>query len=179
MGPAPTRSVLLYGGSRAPSGRLAENSPPARRGFHRPFSRSHRVGGRQPSWALLPFSACGVEGPLLGSRSHRLAPAQLRLARGIAAPPRSGHGVFHALAGLLPSKPVRACCIPVTLLGFGLQGLSPRSAVPLSRPILSCRYDSRRHPKAPRPARLQRFSHPSGPVCLDQDITPGERPIPS
>jgi hypothetical protein len=49
--------------------------------------------------------------------------------------PPSGLSVFHALAGFHPATPVRACFIPVTLLGFRLQGLvPPRGAAPLSRP---------------------------------------------
>jgi hypothetical protein len=42
----------------------------------------------------------------------------IRLPRVLPHPPRSGLSVSHALAGLLPPKPFRACFIPVTLLGL-------------------------------------------------------------
>jgi hypothetical protein len=43
---------------------------------------------------------------------------EIRFARVLPHPPRSGLSVSHALAGLLPPKPFRACFIPVTLLGL-------------------------------------------------------------
>jgi len=99
---------------------------------HRRRAAGRSIGSRRlavqaseadnPPGLPFPFSACGARDPLTaGSARH---------------PPRSGLSVSHALAGLRSLVPLRACCIPVTLLGFkDLQGLAPpgRSG-PLSRP---------------------------------------------
>jgi hypothetical protein len=83
--------------------------PIARRDMPR-FSRARRraaVADDLPG-LLLPFSASGIGNPL-----HA----------GLAVPPRSGRSVSHALAGLRLPNPLRAYFIPVTLLGFDLQGV--------------------------------------------------------
>ena len=68
----------------------------------------------------LPFNACGVGSPL-----HA----------GFASPPWSDLSVSHALAGLRLPKPLQDFYIPVTLLGFDLQGLSlPQGRAPLDDP---------------------------------------------
>jgi len=96
---------------------------------------------------LLPFSACRIGNPL-----HA----------GLAVPPRSGPSVSHALAGLRLPNPFRAYFIPVTLLGFDLQGFPlPQGRAPLeapSSPAVAC---SRAPVKVTEPGRLQRFA-PSG-----------------
>jgi hypothetical protein len=63
-----------------------------------------------PSWASCPFSASGAADSVFA---------------GVPDPPPSVLSVSHALDGLHPATPFRACLIPVTLLGFGLQGLDP------------------------------------------------------
>ena len=81
--------------------------------------------------------------------------------------PPSGPSVFHALAGFHPATPVRACSIPVTLLGFRLQGLvPPRGAAPLSRPLLSCRSFRARGRSATRTDRgFRALIPPESPYC--------------
>jgi hypothetical protein len=54
-----------------------------------------------------------------------LAEPRVRLPRALPRPPPSVLGVSHALDGLHPATPVRACFIPVTLMGFRLQGFIP------------------------------------------------------
>lgn len=106
--------------------------PPKRQAapdFSDPFARcdctpgtgAARGEGRRPSWASLSLQRLrsresASRGPLRGS-------------------PRSGHSVSHALAGLRLPIPLRACFIPVTLLGFDLQGFSlPQGRAPLDAP---------------------------------------------
>jgi hypothetical protein len=81
--------------------------------------------------------------------------------------PPSGPSVFHALAGFHPATPVRAYSIPVTLLGFRLQGLvPPRGAAPLSRPLLSCRSFRARGRSATRTDRgFRALIPPENPYC--------------
>jgi hypothetical protein len=88
-------------------------------------SRRRSRGSAAPSRASVPFSACGVADSVTTGMPH---------------PPPSVLSVSRALDGLHPATPVRACFIPVTLVGFHLQGFDPlREAAPLSRPVLSCR----------------------------------------
>lgn len=69
-----------------------------------------------------------------------LTESGIRFTRATHRPPRSGLSVSHALAGFRPPKPSRACFVPVTLLGFRLQGLSPlEEPIPSREPFLSCR----------------------------------------
>jgi hypothetical protein len=123
---------------RAVSRGLAADSslalPPVRAG------RKHATEVDDPRELLGPFSASGTGDPLLaGAATH---------------PPRSDLGVSHALAGLRPPGPLRACFIPVTLLGFRtFRGLFlPESRAPLeaSSPPVPFR-------------RLRRFALPGNP----------------
>jgi len=116
----PTHAPL--GDLRAPTGHLPRNH--RRHGAEASDFRrtTHHPEADSPSWASVPYSACRSRGPLYAGLPH---------------PPRSGLSVSHALAGLRPPNPSRAYFIPVTLLGFDLQGFSlPKSrtsleAVPL------------------------------------------------
>lgn len=94
-----------------------------------------------------PYSASGAAGPV-----HAGCPR----------PPPSALGVSHALDGLLPATPVRACFIPVTLLGFRLQGFGPPGEPYPSRGrMLSCRSDLPPKPRSEgRRTRLQSFFPP-------------------
>jgi len=77
------------------------------------------TGQLHPPGLWVPFSACGVTDSVDA---------------GLPGPPPSVLSVSHALDGLHPATPVRACFIPVTLLGFRLQGFDPRrGSTPLSR----------------------------------------------
>jgi len=103
--------------SRAPSGHTEESTPASWPG--------------RPSWAFIPYSACGEAGSVIAGLPH---------------PPPSVLSVSHALDGLHPATPVRACFIPVTLMGFRLQGFAPPGEPYLFRgQLLSCR--SNHNPK--------------------------------
>jgi len=96
--------------SRAPSGHTEESPPITRIGC--------TLAG------FRPYSASGIADSVNAGLPH---------------PPPSALSVSHALDGLHPAMPVRACFIPVTLMGFHLQGFDPfRGAAPLSRSLLSC-----------------------------------------
>jgi hypothetical protein len=82
--------------SRAPTG-LAED-------------RCRSRGPAAPSRASCPFSACGAADSVDAGLPH---------------PPPSVLSVSRALDGLHPATPARACFIPITLMGFRLQGLAP------------------------------------------------------
>jgi len=92
-------------------------------GLARPFRARRKVDAgvtspASPSWASLPYSASGIAGSVTA---------------GFACPPPSVLGVSHARDGLHPAIPLRACFIPVTLLGFHLQGFGPRRGPCFSR----------------------------------------------
>jgi hypothetical protein len=117
-------------GSRTPSGHEPRVTVDSARVWSRLSPGTARSGGRQPSWALFPYSASGTGDPFTAGPAW--------------CPPRSGLGVSHALAGLLPPEPSRACFIPETLLGFDLQGLAPPEEPYASRRlVLSCRFSVR------------------------------------
>lgn len=80
-------------GSRPLQG--SSRSPPSARHSHGSVLSSGRAsfGGRRPSWALLPYSACGGGDPVHAGPAT--APATFRPRR------------FDALAGLLPPRPCR------------------------------------------------------------------------
>jgi len=103
---------------RAPTGHLPRSN--RWRGIGSTSFRwaSYQPEANSPSWALVPYSACGAGDPLLAGLPH---------------PPRSGLSVSHAPAGLRPPAPSQAYFIPVTLLGFGLQGFLPLGDPHLSR----------------------------------------------
>jgi hypothetical protein len=67
-------------------------------------------GPASPSRALFPFSAWSEADSVNA---------------GVPRPPPSVLSVSHALDGLHPATPLRACFVPVTLLGFHLQGFTP------------------------------------------------------
>lgn len=56
---------------------------------------------------------------------RRTSPGLATRDAGVPHLPPSGPSVSHALAGFHPATPFRACFIPVTLLGFRLQGFGP------------------------------------------------------
>jgi len=91
--------------SRAPSG-------------HEPEDRRRSRRTDPPSQASFPFSASSAADPVFASLPR---------------PPPSVLSVFHALDGLRPATPLRPCLVPVTLLGFRLQGFAPRRGPYLSR----------------------------------------------
>jgi len=84
-----------------------------------------------PSWALLPYSAFRIGGPLLTGPA---GPATFRPQR------------FPRSRRLSPPETFRAYFIPVTLLGFDLQGfIPPEKQEPLSRPHALLPFDRRSH----------------------------------
>jgi hypothetical protein len=107
-----------------------------------------------------------------------LTEPRVRSFAGAPSPPPSVLSVFHALDGLHPAIPFRACFIPVTLMGFRLQGVSPRrGAVPLSRPYALLPFEP--HPSGE--ARVQRAaSEPCSPrrVRTAEGRNP-KQPLPS
>jgi hypothetical protein len=81
--------------------------------------------------------------------------------------PPSGLSVSHALAGFHPATPFRACFIPVTLLGFRLQGLVPPGEPhPFRGRLLSCRWTHARGRSATRTDLGSRaLIPPESPFC--------------
>jgi len=112
--------------------------------------------GRRPSWASnslqrLRNRESASHGPLRGS-------------------PRSGLSVSHALAGLRLPKPLRAYFVPVTLLGFGLQGLSlPQGRPPLDDP------SSLAVARSTTPLRAPRIDSASEACSLRESVPPASR----
>jgi hypothetical protein len=92
----PSLAITPLLASRAPSG-LAED-------------RCRSRGPAAPSRASCPFSACGAADSVDAGLPH---------------PPPSVLSVSRALDGLHPATPARACFIPITLMGFHLQGFDP------------------------------------------------------
>jgi len=81
------------------------------------------------SWALVPYSTSGIEGPLTAGSPARYVPP-------------SGFG--YPRDGLRPSIPCRFCFTPAALVGFtlrsfllskGIRGVSPRMSPPTVSPI--------------------------------------------
>jgi len=72
----------------------------------------------------LPANAGRLHPPGLWSPSAHSEP-RVRSSRALPHPPPSALSVSHALGGLHPAEPLRACFIPVTLMGFHLQGFDP------------------------------------------------------
>jgi len=92
------------------------------------------------------------------------------LPRAFASPPRSGLSVSHALAGFRLPKPLRAYFIPVTLLGFDLQGLSlPQGRAPLDAP------SSLAVAKLATPLRAPQSSSASEVCSLRESVSPASR----
>jgi hypothetical protein len=121
----------------------------------RPYRARRESRRRRPSY--------GRTRTLMGfSSPTALAEPRVRSTRALPRPPPSALSVSRALGGLLPATPLRACFIPVTLLGFRLQGFDPRrEAVPLSRPVLSCRSSHDPRPRTAGPGtRLQSLAPP-------------------
>jgi hypothetical protein len=120
--------------SAATRSSLPHRGPPTVAGCHasrslaRPF-RAHRraMPASPPDCTLLGFRPLQrMRSRGFGSRAPRGARARpCDLDAGVPHLPPSGPSVSHALAGFHPATPFRACFIPVTLLGFRLQGLCP------------------------------------------------------
>jgi len=92
------------------------------------------------------------------------------LPRAFASPPRSDLSVSHALAGLRLPIPLRAYFIPVTLLGFDLQGLSlPQGRAPLDAP------SSLAVAKLASPLRAPQTSSASEVCSLRESVSPASR----
>ena len=93
------------------------------------------------------------------------------LTRGSQAPICSPLSVSHALRGLLPPKPLRACSIPLTLLGFRLED-SPVSGLNPSRELPArCSLSGTGDPKVPGSDRHIRMLRRA--TRLRRKATPG------
>jgi len=93
--------------------------------------RHRSLGPVSPSWTSIPYSASGVADSVHAGLPH---------------PPPSVLSVSHALDGLHPATPLRACFIPVTLLRFAFRALLlPGEPYLFRGRLLSCR--SRHNPR--------------------------------
>jgi len=115
-----------------------------------------RGGDRRPSWA-----SCSLQ---------RLRDRE-SVSRGLLrSSPRSGLSVSRALAGFRLPKPLRACFIPVTLLGFDLQGFSlPQGRTPLDAP------SSLAVAKLTTPSRTSQTRSASEVCSLRESVPPASR----
>jgi hypothetical protein len=150
------------GSGRERSAGIGSALPASR--FRRRSGIPLRAAGREPSPTTAPLIASRAPSGHAGDRSRllsrrrppglssptALADRRIRLSRAC----RARHlpsSAFRTLStAYTPPYPLRAYFVPVTLLGFRLQGFAPRrGAVPLSRPLLSCRFRSRLRPARP------------------------------
>jgi len=198
-GPSPARRTAPHLASRAPPGR-ATRTRPSTGAFRGP---PHPVASDGVQRAAPDSSSRSRVVTCLAIARRRAAGADdlpglpvptalpdpgVRFTRATARPPRSDRSVSHALAGLLLPRPVRAYFIPVTLLGFCLQGFPlPQGRAPLEAPSSPAVARLARAPgvgvspatvNVREPARLQRFT-PSGSPFRRAAVRRARRPIPS
>jgi hypothetical protein len=138
------RQAGLHGVSRALRGSGTDSSagiglalPASRFGGDPVFPSVPRVANRRPQPRLsqprvplqgTPEVVAGQRGPTSPSRASFPFSAWSEadsVNAGSPRPPPSVLSVSHALDGLHPATPLRACFVPVTLLGFHLQGFAP------------------------------------------------------